>query len=141
MPMLNVAINPHHGLNGFHIFCVSDPMFFLGCKCFYALSVIADTMNTQVHDTTKQTPYVFGQPPRAIFVPVVNIRGQLDEDVLKPCDQEILEEGTKDKEQDDEGKEEEDEETEKDEEEKEKEDVEKEQEYDENGMHEGGERR
>ena len=43
-------------------------------KCFYVLSVIADTMNTHVHDTTKQTPYelVFGQSPRAIFVPDVN---------------------------------------------------------------------
>ena len=87
------------------------------------LSVIADTMNTQVHDTTKQTPYelVFGQPPRAIFVPDVNFRGQLDEDVLKPCDREISEEGTK---EDDEG-EEEDKETEKD----------KEEEHDEKGVH------
>ena len=87
--LLNVAINPHHGLNGFHILCVSDPMFFyvVNVVMFY---VIADTMNTQVHDTTKQTPYelVFGQPPRAIFVPDVNFRGQLDEDVLKPCDRE-----------------------------------------------------
>ena len=49
------------------------------------LFISADTMNTQVHDTTKQTPYelVFGQPPRAIFVPDVNFRGQLDEDGLK----------------------------------------------------------
>ena len=56
-------------------------------------------MNTQVHDTTKQTPYelVCGQPPRAIFFPDVNFRGQLDEDVLKPCDREISEEGMKDK--------------------------------------------
>ena len=91
-------------------------------------------MNTQVHDTTKQTPYelVFGQPPSAIFVLDVNFRGQLDEDVLKPCDREISEEGTKDKEQDDEGNEEEDAETEKGEEKKEKEDVEKEEEHDEN---------
>ena len=74
--------------------------------------------------------------PRAIFVLDVNFRGQLDEDVLKPCYREISEEGTKDKEQDNEGNEEEDEETEKDEEEKEKEDVEKEEEYDENGVHE-----
>ena len=95
-------------------------------------------MNTDVHDTTKQIPYglVFGQPPRAIFVPDVNFWGQLYEDVLKPCDREISEEGTKDKEQDDEGNEEKDEETEKDEEEKEKEDVEKEEEHDENRVHE-----
>ena len=67
-------------------------------------------MNTQVHDTTKQTPYelVIGQPPRAIVVPDVNFRGQLDEDVLKPCDGEISEEVTKDKEEEDEEKEEED---------------------------------
>ena len=132
-----MAINPHHGLNGFHILCVSDPMFIyvVNVIMFY---VIADTMNTQVHDTTKRTPYklVFGQPLRAIFVPDVNFRGQLDEDVMKPCDRENSEEGTKDKEQDYEGNEEEDEETEKDEEEKEKEDVENEEEHDENGVHE-----
>ena len=95
-------------------------------------------MNTQVNDTNKQTPYelVFGQPPRAIFVPDVNFRGQLDEDVLKPCDRENSEEGMKDKELDDEGNEEEDEETEKDEEEKEKGDFENEEEQDENGVHE-----
>ncbi|KAL5497499.1 hypothetical protein EMCRGX_G013975 [Ephydatia muelleri] len=39
---------------------------------------------------------------------------ELDEDVLKPCDREISEEGTKDKEQEDEGNEEEDEEIAKD---------------------------
>ena len=91
-----MGINPHHGLNGFHILCVSDPMFFyvVNVIMFY---VIADTMNTQVHDTTKQTPYelVFGQPPRAIFVPDVNFRGQLDEDVLKPCDRENQRKGRK----------------------------------------------
>ena len=47
---------------------------------------------------------------RAIFVPDVNFWEQLDEDVLKPCDREISEEGMKDKEQQDEGNEEEDEE-------------------------------
>ena len=52
-------------------------------------------MNTQVHDTTKQTPYEL--PPRAIFVPDVNFRGQLDEDILKPCDREISEKWTKSK--------------------------------------------
>ena len=132
-----MAINPHHGLNGLHILCVSDSMFFYVAN-FIMFCVIADTMNTQVHDTTKQTPYelVFGQPPRAIFVPDVNFRGQLDEDVLKPCDRDKSEEGKKDKEQDYEGNEAEDEETEKDEEEKEKEDVENEEEHDENGVHE-----
>ena len=66
------------------------------------LFISADTMNTQVHDTTKQTPYelVFGQPPRAIFVLDVNFRGQLDEDVLKQPSLEV----TKDKDEDDVGK-------------------------------------
>ena len=104
------------------------------------LSYHADTMNTQVHDTTKQTPYelVFGQPPRAIVVPDVNFQGQLDEDVLKPCDKEISEEVTKDKEKDDKGKEEEgeekqeqDDETEKDDEEKGEDEEEKEDENEE----------
>eukprot|EP00731_Ephydatia_muelleri_P029863 Em0021g386a len=101
---------------------------------------IVYTMNTQVHDTTKQTPYelVFGQPPRAIVVPDVNFQGQLDEDVLKPCDKEISEEVTKDKEKDDKGKEEEgeekqeqDDETEKDDEEKGEDEEEKEDENEE----------
>ena len=63
-------------------------------------------MNTQVHDTTKQTPckLVVGQSPRAIVVPDVNFRGQLEEDILKPCDREISEEVTKDKKDDDEEK-------------------------------------
>ena len=91
--------------------------------------VLSFHADTQAHDTTKQTPYelVFGQPPRAIVVPYVKFRGQLDEDVLKPCDREISEEVTEDKEEDDEGKEEEgeekqeqDDETEKDDEEKER---------------------
>ena len=50
-------------------------------------------MNTRGHDSTKQTPYelIFGQPPRAIFVPNVNFQGQLDEDVLKTYDGKISE--------------------------------------------------
>eukprot|EP00731_Ephydatia_muelleri_P018625 Em0011g665a len=87
---------------------------------------IVYTMNTQVHDTTKQTPYelVFGQPPRAIFVPDVNFRGQLDEDVLKRPSEDVK----KDKEEDDVGKEEVDEEKEEEDEEKEEEDEENEEE-------------
>ncbi|KAL5486382.1 hypothetical protein EMCRGX_G018851 [Ephydatia muelleri] len=87
---------------------------------------IVYTMNTQVHDTTKQTPYelVFGQPPRAIFVPDVNFRGQLDEDVLKRPSEDVK----KDKEENDVGKEEVDEEKEEEDEEKEEEDEENEEE-------------
>eukprot|EP00731_Ephydatia_muelleri_P025393 Em0017g476a len=79
-----------------------------------------------VHDTTKQIPYelVFGQPPRAIFVPDVNFRGQLDEDVLKRPSEDVK----KDKEEDDVGKEEVDEEKEEEDEEKEEEDEENEEE-------------
>ena len=73
---------------------------------------------------TKQTPYelVFGRPPRASFVPDVNFRGQLDEDVLKRPSEEVK----KDKEEDDVEKEEVDEEKEEEDEEKEEEDEEKE---------------
>ena len=58
-------------------------------------------MNTEVHNSTKQTPYElgFGQPPRTIFTPAVNFRGQLNE---KPCDRESSEEAKKNKEEDDE---------------------------------------
>eukprot|EP00731_Ephydatia_muelleri_P007584 Em0003g1832a len=67
---------------------------------------IVYTRNTQVHETTKQTPckLVVGQSLRAIVVPDVNFRGQLDEDILKPCDREISEKVTKDKKEDDEEK-------------------------------------
>eukprot|EP00731_Ephydatia_muelleri_P009198 Em0004g1536a len=74
-------------------------------------------MNTQVHDTTKQTPYELVSiwpTSEGNFCSDVNFREQLDEDVLKPCDREISEEETKDKEQEDEGNEEEDEEIAKD---------------------------
>ena len=45
---------------------------------------LADTLNTQVHEATKNTPYelVFGQPPRSLLVPDVTFRGQLSEEVL-----------------------------------------------------------
>ncbi|KAL5515506.1 hypothetical protein EMCRGX_G000680 [Ephydatia muelleri] len=80
-------------------------------------------ISAKVHDTTKQTPYelVFGQPPRAIFVPDVNFRGQLDEDVLKRPSEDVK----KDKEEDDVGKEEVDEEKEEEDEENEEEDEER----------------
>eukprot|EP00731_Ephydatia_muelleri_P012192 Em0006g1086a len=67
------------------------------------------------------------------------LKRQLDEDVLKPCDREISEEVTKDKENDDEGnkeegeeKQEQDDETEKDDEEKGEDEEEKEDENEEN---------
>ena len=52
-----------------------------------------DTMNTQVHEATKHTPYelVFGQPPRSLLVPDVGFRGQLDEEILQstPSDSDV----------------------------------------------------
>ena len=43
-----------------------------------------DTLNTQVHEATKSTPYelVFGQPPRSLLVPDVGFCGQLNEETL-----------------------------------------------------------
>ena len=45
-----------------------------------------DTLNTQVHETTKQTPYelVFGQPPRSLLIPDTTLAWRIDEeDVLQ----------------------------------------------------------
>ena len=45
---------------------------------------LPDTLNTQVHETTKHTPYelVFGQPPRSLLVPVATFKGKIDEEEL-----------------------------------------------------------
>ena len=42
-------------------------------------------MNTQVHDTTKHSPYelVFGQPPRSLLVPDPFFQGHLEEGDLE----------------------------------------------------------
>ena len=55
------------------------------CICFDTV----DTLNTQVHEATKHTPYelVFGQPPRSLVVPDVGLRGQLEEEVLEAAPQ------------------------------------------------------
>ena len=44
-----------------------------------------DRINTQVHKSTKHTPYelVFRQPPRSLLVPDATLRGQLDEEALQ----------------------------------------------------------
>jgi len=43
-----------------------------------------DTLNTQVHETTKHTPYelVFGQPPRSLVIPDPTLCGKIDEEEL-----------------------------------------------------------
>ena len=42
----------------------------------------ADTMNTQVHETTKHTPYelVFEQPPRSVLIPDTTMKGKINEE-------------------------------------------------------------
>lgn len=44
-----------------------------------------DTINTQVHEATKHTPYelVFGQPPRSTVVPGVDFQGRINEEDLQ----------------------------------------------------------
>eukprot|EP00731_Ephydatia_muelleri_P004857 Em0002g1033a len=46
---------------------------------------IVYTVNCQVHESTKHTPYelVFGQPPRTVVLPDVSFRGKIDEEDLK----------------------------------------------------------
>ena len=43
-----------------------------------------DTINTQVHETMKTTPYelVFGQPPRTVIVPDATTGGIVDERMI-----------------------------------------------------------
>ena len=46
---------------------------------------LSDTLNTQVHESTKQMPYelVFGQPPRSIVEPDGKLRGRCcEEDII-----------------------------------------------------------
>ncbi|KAL5516751.1 hypothetical protein EMCRGX_G002158 [Ephydatia muelleri] len=49
---------------------------------------IVYTMNTQVHETTKQMPYelVFGQPPRSIIIPDPRLKAMIDEEQLDKKD-------------------------------------------------------
>ncbi|KAL5509343.1 hypothetical protein EMCRGX_G004698 [Ephydatia muelleri] len=49
---------------------------------------IVYTMNTQVHETTKQMPYelVFGQPPRSIIIPDPRLKAMIDEEQLDEKD-------------------------------------------------------
>ena len=59
--------------------CIKEPLLFL------------DTMNTQVHETTKSMPYelVFGQPPRSIIIPEPRLKGRIDEEQLDEKDGDI----------------------------------------------------
>ena len=58
---------------------IEEPLLFL------------DTMNTQVHETTKSMPYelVFGQPPRSIIIPEPRLKGRIDEEQLDEKDGDI----------------------------------------------------
>eukprot|EP00731_Ephydatia_muelleri_P010267 Em0005g853a len=46
---------------------------------------IVYTVSSQVHESTKHTPYelVFGQPPRSVVLPDVSFRGKIDEEDYK----------------------------------------------------------
>ena len=49
------------------------------------LKSLLDTINTQVHETTKTTPYelVFGQPPRSVIAPDSTIGGVVSETAVQ----------------------------------------------------------
>ena len=53
------------------------------CFCFFVF--FKDTINTQVHETMKTTPYelVFGQPPRTVIAPDTTVGGIVDEVTLQ----------------------------------------------------------
>ena len=71
------------------------------CKCKYNVAYTCtvqknlffflDTMNTQVHETTKAMPYelVFGQPPRSIIILEPRLKGTIDEEQLDEKDDDI----------------------------------------------------
>ena len=50
----------------------------------YYIVICVDTLNTQVHEATKHTPYelVFGQPPRSLLIPDNKLVGRLNEEDL-----------------------------------------------------------
>ena len=56
----------------------------------YALFFYLDTINTQVHEATKHTPYelVFGQPPKSLLVPDATFKGKINEEELAEPSQE-----------------------------------------------------
>ena len=56
----------------------------------YALFFYLDTLYTQVHEATKHTPYelVFGQPPRSLLVPNVTFKGNINEELEEPNQEE-----------------------------------------------------
>ena len=47
--------------------------------------ILADTLNTQVHEATKQMPYelVFGQSPMSMIVPDPSFKGRIDKKDLQ----------------------------------------------------------
>ena len=83
--------NLRHGQIGFRTLFVS--ILSVNFITVHVSFVNTDTINTQVHEATKHTPYelVFGQPPRSLVVPDVGFHGQLDEEVLQstPKDDEV----------------------------------------------------
>ena len=62
--------------------------FFLYSIHMQSCLLFLDTMNTQVHETTKQMPYelVFGQPPRSIIIPDPRLKAMIDEEQLDEKD-------------------------------------------------------
>lgn len=51
----------------------------------FFVPISSDTINTQVHETMKTTPYelVFGQPPRSVIVPDSTVGGIMDETAIQ----------------------------------------------------------
>ena len=66
-----------------HITCKTLIFIFL-TLCSVMFVIHLDTLNTQVHEATKNTPYelVFGQPPRSLLIPDNKLSGRLDEEDL-----------------------------------------------------------
>ena len=60
------------------------------CYVVLLCNFLLDTLNTQVHEATKHTPYelVFEQPPRSLLVPDVTFKGKINEEDLSEPGQE-----------------------------------------------------
>ena len=62
----------------------------------FIVLIYSDTINSQVHETMKTTPYelVFGQPPRSVIAPDSTVGGIIDETAIQLDDTALQLDGT-----------------------------------------------
>ena len=61
---------------------------------YYLRLFLLDTINTQVHEATKHTPYelVFAQPPRSVIIPDPSFHGRIEDDLGDSSEQDPADE-------------------------------------------------